>query len=32
VVARLTHRSARGLDLSPGAKVFAQIKAVALIG
>jgi molybdate transport system ATP-binding protein len=32
VVARLTHRSAVGLDLKPGAKVFAQIKAVALIG
>ena len=32
VVARLTHRSATGLDLKPGAKVFAQIKAVALIG
>jgi molybdate transport system ATP-binding protein len=32
VVARLTHRSASGLDLKPGAKVFAQIKAVALIG
>jgi molybdate transport system ATP-binding protein len=32
VVARLTRRSAAGLDLRPGAKVFAQIKAVALIG
>jgi molybdate transport system ATP-binding protein len=32
VVARLTHRSACGLGLKPGAKVFAQIKAVALIG
>jgi molybdate transport system ATP-binding protein len=32
VVARLTHRSAAGLDLKPGAQVFAQIKAVALIG
>jgi molybdate transport system ATP-binding protein len=31
VVARLTHRSACGLDLRPGAKVYAQIKAVALI-
>jgi molybdate transport system ATP-binding protein len=32
VVARLTHRSAVGLDLKRGGKVFAQIKAVALIG
>jgi molybdate transport system ATP-binding protein len=32
VVARLTHRSACGLELKPGAPVFAQIKAVALIG
>jgi molybdate transport system ATP-binding protein len=32
VVARLTHRSACGLDLKPGKQVFAQIKAVALIG
>jgi molybdate transport system ATP-binding protein len=32
VVARLTHRSAAGLDLKPGSLVFAQIKAVALIG
>jgi molybdate transport system ATP-binding protein len=32
VVARLTHRSASGLDLKPGTQVFAQIKAVALIG
>ena len=32
VVARLTHRSACGLDLKPGAQVYAQIKAVALIG
>jgi molybdate transport system ATP-binding protein len=31
VVARLTHRSACGLDLKPGAKVYVQIKAVALI-
>ena len=32
VVARLTHRSACGLDLKPGMPVYAQIKAVALIG
>jgi molybdate transport system ATP-binding protein len=32
VVARLTHRSAHGLQLTPGLQVFAQIKAVALIG
>jgi molybdate transport system ATP-binding protein len=32
VVARLTHRSACGLDLEPGKPVYAQIKAVALIG
>jgi molybdate transport system ATP-binding protein len=32
VVARLTHRSAAGLDLKTGSKVYAQIKAVALIG
>lgn len=32
VVARLTHRSANGLDLAPGARVYVQIKAVALIG
>ncbi|MBI4996020.1 MAG: molybdenum ABC transporter ATP-binding protein [Rhodocyclales bacterium] len=32
VVARLTHRSACGLDLKPGLPVYAQIKAVALIG
>jgi len=32
VVARLTHRSACSLDLKPGKAVFAQIKAVALIG
>ena len=32
IVARLTHRSATGLDLKPGTPVFAQIKAVALIG
>jgi molybdate transport system ATP-binding protein len=32
VVARLTHRSACGLDLKPGMPVYVQIKAVALIG
>jgi molybdate transport system ATP-binding protein len=32
VVARLTHRSACGLDLKPGKPVYVQIKAVALIG
>jgi molybdate transport system ATP-binding protein len=32
IVARLTHRSACGLDLKPGAAVYVQIKAVALIG
>lgn len=32
VIARLTHRSAAGLDLKPGMAVWAQIKAVALIG
>jgi molybdate transport system ATP-binding protein len=32
VVARLTHRSACGLDLKAGTPVYAQIKAVALIG
>ncbi|HZV54804.1 MAG TPA: molybdenum ABC transporter ATP-binding protein [Rhodocyclaceae bacterium] len=32
VVARLTHRSACGLDLRPGKPVYVQIKAVALIG
>jgi molybdate transport system ATP-binding protein len=32
LVARLTHRSACGLELKPGLRVFAQIKAVALIG
>jgi molybdate transport system ATP-binding protein len=32
VVARLTHRSATSLGLKPGTRVFAQIKAVALIG
>jgi molybdate transport system ATP-binding protein len=32
VVARLTHRSAASLGLKPGTRVFAQIKAVALIG
>ncbi|GAB1395032.1 molybdenum ABC transporter ATP-binding protein [Rhodocyclaceae bacterium] len=31
VVARLTRRSACGLDLEPGAAVYAQIKAVALL-
>ena len=32
LVARLTHRSAATLDLKPGSQVYAQIKAVALIG
>lgn len=32
VVARVTRRSASGLDLKPGSRVYAQIKAVALIG
>ncbi len=32
IVARLTHRSACGLELAPGQAVYAQIKAVALIG
>lgn len=32
LIARLTHRSAHDLGLCPGKKVFAQIKAVALIG
>jgi molybdate transport system ATP-binding protein len=32
IVARLTHRSACGLELRPGTPVFAQIKAVALVG
>jgi molybdate transport system ATP-binding protein len=32
LVARLTRRSAHDLDLSPGRIVYAQIKAVALIG
>ncbi|HEX8963056.1 MAG TPA: molybdenum ABC transporter ATP-binding protein [Rhodocyclaceae bacterium] len=31
IVARLTRRSACGLELKPGRKVFAQIKAVALV-
>jgi len=32
IVARLTRRSAAGLGLAPGMNVYAQIKAVALIG
>jgi molybdate transport system ATP-binding protein len=32
VVARLTRRSAAALELRPGLEVWAQIKAVALIG
>ena len=32
VIARLTHRSAAALELKPGMAVWAQIKAVALIG
>ncbi len=32
VVARLTHRSACGLELKPGKPVYVQIKAVALVG
>ncbi|MEW6163826.1 MAG: molybdenum ABC transporter ATP-binding protein [Pseudomonadota bacterium] len=32
LLARLTHRSAAALELAPGAEVWAQIKAVALIG
>ena len=31
IIARLTHRSAAGLDLKPGMAVWAQIKAVALL-
>jgi ABC-type molybdate transport system ATPase subunit len=32
MLARLTARSAAALDLAPGHRVWAQIKAVALIG
>jgi len=32
LLARLTRRSAQRLDLAPGRRVWAQIKAVALIG
>jgi molybdopterin-binding protein len=32
VIARVTHRSAAALELRPGLAVWAQIKAVALIG
>ncbi len=32
LIARLTRRSAAGLGLKPGMQLFAQIKAVALIG
>ena len=32
VIARLTHRSAAALELEPGMAVWAQIKAVALVG
>ena len=32
VIARLTHRSAAALELKPGMAVWAQIKAVALVG
>ena len=32
VIARLTHRSAAALELRPGVAVWAQIKAVALVG
>ena len=32
VIARVTHRSAAALELRPGLAVWAQIKAVALVG
>jgi molybdate transport system ATP-binding protein len=31
ILSRITRRSAEGLELSPGKRVFAQVKSVALL-